>query len=469
MSQKKINNLINDYVIYGSGDAGKQIYSSLEAINKKVFCFIDDNTQKQNKTLFGKKIISKNYFEKLLKKNIFNNLIIAIPSLSNKNFLKIKNKFKGKIDNIEFIPLKNKLKSDIISLSDLSNLDVNTIIRRKSKVINYDIITNEFNKKNILITGGCGSIGSQLCRNLLNTKVNQIIILDNSEINLFQFKNEMNRFKNVKFYLGDILDKKLLKLIIKNEKVNIIFHTAAYKHVNILEQNIHSAIRNNILGTNSILEVSSKFKNVSVITVSTDKAVRPKNILGLTKRISELLALSYNDKNFKSQVVRFGNVFGSKGSAIPLFIRQMNENSPITITDKKVKRYFMTINEACFLLMLCVKIKYSKNVLILNMGKQIKIIDVIKNLIKIKKNLNKNYNYKIKKIGLKSGEKMNEELSISKKLKKTKIKDIKMASDPVYKKYEIFKLIKFLENNEDVINKMKKIKSFLNKELKFLS
>ena len=146
MSQKKINNLINDYVIYGAGDAGKQIYSSLEVINKKVFCFIDDNTQKQNKTLFGKKIISKNYFEKLLKKKIFNNLIIAIPSLSNKNFLKIKNNFKGKIDNIEFIPLKNKLKSDLISLSDLSNLEVNTIIRRKSKVINYDLIGTELSR-----------------------------------------------------------------------------------------------------------------------------------------------------------------------------------------------------------------------------------------------------------------------------------------------------------------------------------
>ena len=120
--------------------------------------------------------------------------------------------------------------------------------------------------------------------------------------------------------------------------------------MNILEQNIHSAIRNNILGTNSILQISRNLKNISVITVSTDKAVKPKNILGITKRISELIALSYNDENFKSQVVRFGNVFGSKGSAIPPFIKQMNENNPITITDKKVKRYFMTINEACFLL-----------------------------------------------------------------------------------------------------------------------
>lgn len=467
MIQIKNNNIVEqDYVIYGAGEAGKQIYSSLNTINKKVFCFIDDDIQKQSKILFGKRIISQNVFKDFLKIKKFNNLIIAIPTLSKKNFLKIQKNFKNKIKNINFIPLKNKLKSDFITISDLSNLEIDSIIRRKSKSINYIKIKNEFKEKNILITGGCGSIGSQLCRNLLNTKFSKIIILDNSEINLFQFKNEMKRFKNVKFYLGDILDKELLKLIIKNEKINIIFHTAAYKHVNILEQNIHSAIRNNILGTNNLLEVSRKFKNISVITVSTDKAVRPKNILGLTKRISELIALSYNDENFKSQVVRFGNVFGSNGSAIPLFIKQINENSPITITDKKVKRYFMTINEACFLLMLCVKIKDSKNVLILNMGKQIKIIDVINNLIKIKKNLNTNYNYKIKTIGLKKGEKMNEELSISKKLKKTKIKDIKMTSDPLYKKYEIFNLIKFLETNENKVKKLKKIKSFLIKELK---
>ena len=466
MTQKTYNNnLIEDYVIYGAGEAGKQIYSSLTTIKKKVFCFIDDSLQKQNKTLFRKKIISQINFNKLLKKKKFKNLIIAIPTLSNKNFLKIKNIYKNKISNIEIIPLKNKLKSDFITLSDLSNLEINSIIRRDSKVINYKIIKNDFKRKNILITGGCGSIGSQLCRNLLNTKSRKIIILDNSEINLFHFKKEMMRFKNVKFYLGDILDKQLLKLIIKNEKINTIFHAAAYKHVNILEENIHSAIRNNILGTNNILQISKESKKISVITVSTDKAVKPKSILGITKRISELIALSYNDKYFDSKVVRFGNVFGSQGSAIPTFIQQINENNPITITDKKVKRYFMTINEACFLLMLCVKVKNPKNVLIFDMGKPIKIIDIINNLIKLKKNLNKNYNFNIKEVGLKKGEKMNEELSISKKLKITKFRDVKITHDPIYNKDKIFNLIKNLQQNISVYKKINIIKFFLKKKL----
>ena len=460
------NNFIKDYIIYGAGDAGRQIYSSLENINKKVFCFIDDNKQKQSKDLYGKKIISYKKFKNLIKVTKFENIIIAIPSLSNKKFLQIKNYLKNKIPNIEFIPLKNKLKSDFVTIDDLSNLDVSSIIHRKSKFINYKLIQKEYTNKNILITGGCGSIGSQLCRNLLNVKANKIIILDNSEISLFHFKNEMSSFKNVIFYLGDILDKKLVDFILKKENINIIFHTAAYKHVNILEENIHSAFRNNILGTKSILDVAKNYKEILVVTISTDKAVKPKNILGVTKRISELIALSYNEYNLDSRVVRFGNVFGSKGSAIPTFIEQINNKLPITITSRKATRYFMTINEACYLLMLSIKIKKPSNVLIFNMGKPIKIIEVINKLIRIKKKFNKNYNFKIKNIGLKKGEKLNEQLSIFKNLKKTKIKDIKITSDPLYQKNELLILLKLIETNTNINLKMAKLKFFLKKEIR---
>ena len=144
---KTNNNFVQDYVIYGAGEAGRQIYSSLDTINKKVFCFIDDDIQKQAKTLFGKKIVSQSTFQDFLKIKRFNNLIIAIPTLSKKNFLKIQNNYKNKIKNIEFIPLKNKLKSDFITLSDLSNLEIDSIIRRKSKLINYNKVENEFKKK----------------------------------------------------------------------------------------------------------------------------------------------------------------------------------------------------------------------------------------------------------------------------------------------------------------------------------
>jgi UDP-N-acetyl-D-glucosamine 4,6-dehydratase len=276
----------------------------------------------------------------------------------------------------------------------------------------------------------------------------------------------MSSFKNVIFYLGDILDKKLVDFILKKENINIIFHTAAYKHVNILEENIHSAFRNNILGTKSILDVAKNYKEILVVTISTDKAVKPKNILGVTKRISELIALSYNEYNLDSRVVRFGNVFGSKGSAIPTFIEQINNKLPITITSRKATRYFMTINEACYLLMLSIKIKKPTNVLIFNMGKPVKIIEVINKLIRIKKKFNKNYNFKIKIIGLKKGEKLNEQLSIFKNLKKTKIKDIKITSDPLYQKNELLILLKLIETNTNTNFKMEKLRFFLKKEIK---
>ena len=170
------------------------------------------------------------------------------------------------------------------------------------------------------------------------------------------------------------------------KKVDLIFHAAAYKHVGILQENVNSAIRNNIFGTHSVLLSAKKF-SVPIVTISTDKAVRPTSVLGLTKRISEILCLKFNKNNFSSKVVRFGNVFGSVGSAVPTFINQINNRIPITITHKNVKRYFMTLNDACFLLLWSLKIKNAENVLVLNMGKPIKILDIVKSLIDAKKKL----------------------------------------------------------------------------------
>ena len=180
-----------------------------------------------------------------------------------------------------------------------------------------------------------------------------------------------------------------------------------------MQQNVESAIRNNIFGTESVLK-TAKANNIDVITISTDKAVRPTSILGMTKRISEIICLMYNSKSFRSKVVRFGNVFGSIGSAVPTFINQINNKLPITITDKKVERYFMTLNEACFLLLWTMKLKNSENVIILNMGKPIKIIQIIENLIKLRKNFDPNYSFEIREIGLQTGEKLKESLQSEK-------------------------------------------------------
>ena len=461
-----LQDIINEPIIYGTGNAAEQVYRGLLSQHQEVFCFVDDNKTKHNKTFFGKRIISNKELENLSKIKIINKLIIAIPSLSEKKFSEIKKKFSKLVNEISFIPLKTNFKSEIISLTDLINFETEYILGKKKRVINYSSFEEEFKNKNILVTGGAGSIGSQLVRQLLKTSCKRIIAYDNSEIDLFNLKNELKMFKNVKLVLGDINDKEHLQNILKKEKINLIFHAAAYKHVVLLEDNVQSALRNNVFGTLSVLNNAKKLE-IPIITISTDKAVRASNVLGLTKRISELLCISYNTGNFSSKVVRFGNVFGSVGSAVPTFINQINNKLPITITNKKAKRFFMTLNDACFLLMSSSKIKNVKNVMILNMGSPIKILKIINSLIFLRKKLEPNYTYVIKEIGLQKGEKLSEELTISKKLIKTKNKDISIAQDPIYNSNDLKKLIEDLKLNFKsplaITNLMKK---FLYKDFK---
>ena len=463
------NNLLQDiidgHIIYGTGNAGKQVYSAFLSQNQNVYCFVDDDKKKHNKYIYGKKIISKQQLEQLSKIKIVKSLIISIPTLTEKKLKKIKETFSQYINEISFLPLKTSLKSEIISLTDLNNIATDEILGKKKRIINYKNFEKLFKNKNILVTGAAGSIGSQLVRQLLNTKSKNIICYDNSEIDLFNFKNELKNFNHVKFNLGDILDENFLGYIVKKEKIDIIFHAAAYKHVGILQDNIQSAIRNNIFGTQSVIKVAKKNK-VKILTISTDKAVKPTSILGFTKRITEILCLIANEKGFSSKVVRFGNVFGSIGSAVPTFINQINKKLPITITNKNVKRFFMTTNEACFLLMSSLKIQNADNVLVLNMGKSIKILDIINSLIKMRKKIEPNYTFEIKEIGLTKGEKMNEQLTVNKRLIKTNNPDINIVTDPKYEKVKVDELLEKLQNNIEPTISAKIMKKFLNKDFK---
>ena len=460
-----LQDIIDGHIIYGTGNAGKQVYGAYLSQNENVYCFVDDDKKKHNKYIYGKKIISRKELEHLSKIKIVKSLIISIPTLTEKKLKNIKETFSQYINEISFLPLKANLKSEIISLTDLNNIATDEILGKKKRIINYKNFEKLFKNKNILVTGAAGSIGSQLVRQLLNTKSKNIICYDNSEIDLFNFKNELKNFNHVKFNLGDILDENFLGYIVKKEKIDIIFHAAAYKHVGILQDNIQSAIRNNIFGTQSVIKVAKKNK-VKILTISTDKAVKPTSILGFTKRIAEILCLIANEKGFSSKVVRFGNVFGSIGSAVPTFINQINKKLPITITNKNVKRFFMTTNEACFLLMSSLKIQNVDNVLVLNMGKPIKILDIINSLIKMRKKIEPNYTFEIKEIGLTKGEKMNEQLTVNKRLIKTNNPDINIVTDPKYEKVKVDELLEKLQNNIEPTISAKIMKKFLNKDFK---
>lgn len=463
--QKKniIQEIISDYVIYGAGNAGKQVLKQLKNENKKVLYFVDDRIKSNH--VSGVRVLSRKDFFDLATVKIFKNLIIAIPSLSKKKYHHLRNLFAPYIENIFGVPLKTQLQTNIISLADLNVYDTESILNRKFSTINFSIFNNELRNKNILITGAGGSIGSQLARTLLNTNCAKIIGIDNSETSLFNFIKEMKSFKKVTLILGDIKDIKNLNQIIKKYKISIILHAAAFKHVNILENNIYPAIQNNILGTKNILDCAIE-NNLKVVVVSTDKAAKPTSVLGLTKRVSELLSIEYNSKskNNNIKVVRFGNVFGSAGSAIPIFLDQINKGVPVTITDRFASRYFMTANEACFLILSSLKINDSSNILIFDMGKPIKILDVVNKLINIKKEYEPLFEANIKEIGLQKGEKLNETLSIN-RLKKSNIKGIFISNEPKYDSSKINNLIDRLKKNNNS-NRLKLILSeFLKKEL----
>ena len=466
-------NLIHDHIkgsiIYGAGEAGKELIKNYKKKGiDNVSFFVDDNLKKiKHKSIEGKKIISYKDLEELSKKKIINNIIIAIPSLSQANLNRLVNRLTPLAINISVVENDYFNQNKFLTLSDVNEKMISDIFKRRvNKKIKF---SKHLNRKTILVTGAGGSIGSELVTQLLVTG-SKVIALDHSELSLYNLKKKLEYnfdLKNLDILLGSINDNEFLIKINNLYKIDVIFHAAAYKHVNILENNVTLAVKNNIFGTLNLLK-NFNDKKIEIIIISTDKAVKPINVLGATKRISELLSQSYQkNKNYfsKIKIVRFGNVFGSQGSAIELFINQLNTNQEITITDYDVKRYFMSIREACNLVISVTKMQLSGKIYILNMGKQILLKNIIYKLADLKK-INKS-DLRIKEVGLKKGEKLHEELSISKKFIKTKNKEIFIANEPNYNPKKIFQLLNNLKKlmyveNEVILKNL--IFNFLSKE-----
>ena len=458
-----INNYINGSIIYGCGYAGKIIAKKLIKLNENsVSYFVDDDPKLQGKSYLGKKIISKNELLTISKKSIISNIIIAIPSLNHEKLFNLYTKLFHLTLNISALPQKqNLLSKDQNIIDDLKDLDLGDIIKRKI----FDIKNNSikrFNNKSVLVTGGAGSIGSEIAYQILRSNPKNLIIIDNSEYSLFKIKQKLGLKKNIQYVLLDINQQNQLKKLIQDNKINYIFHAAAYKHVNFLEQNLISAVRNNILATVSLL-TSIKNTNINLTIISTDKAVTPKTILGLTKRASEIISLSMSNlsdyKNSKISVVRFGNVFGSAGSAVEVFKNQIKNDSPVTLTDIRMKRYFMSIREACNLVLQASQLKYSSSIFILKMGKPIKILDIINKIFSLM--CSQNQKLKIKIIGKFKSEKLNERLSNS-SLKNTPIKEINIANEKILKWKIVYSFLDDLNLHLDNLNE-KKITSLLKK------
>lgn len=366
-----IENILSGSVIYGAGYSGKILSKQLiEYKLENVSYFVDDDPQKIGTIINNIKVISFAELKKLSQKISIRNIIIAIPSLKSQFKDKIVKKLLSISSSVSILPEKNFYRFNKIRHNDLDEVSLDELFNKKNNDIKVSSLKN-FKNKNILITGGAGSIGTEISRQLLNCNPQRVIILDHSELNIYRFNKKIDN-KNIKLILGDINDTDLIKKIIIQNKIEFIFHAAAYKHVKFLEENVQGAVKNNIQGTHSILK-AIKGKKIKLIFISTDKAVRPKNILGITKRIAELLIhFTFTEKDYhqsKYFIVRFGNVIGSDGSALPYFLNQIKRDLPIELTDKKMQRFFMSIKEACNLVLQCINLNNKNSIFFSRYGK----------------------------------------------------------------------------------------------------
>ena len=451
-----LENTLIGSVIYGAGFSGKELSRQFRSYDKNIISyFVDDDPDKIGKSINEIKILSYEELKELSKKTQIRNIIVAIPSLKKKRRSELLKKILPLTLNISSLPEKKFYKNNKINLDDINKISLEEILNKKI-VDSKNQNSNLFQKKSILVTGGAGSIGTEISKQLLKSKLIKLIILDHSELNIYRLNQKLNS-KKMKIILGNIQDTALVRKIIEEHKINYIFHAAAYKHVKFLESNVYTAIKNNIFGTFSILQ-AIKNKKVHFTFISTDKAVEPKTVLGVTKRIGEILVRYFaNNKDFiqsKFNIVRFGNVIGSDGSALPYFFNQIKRDLPISLTDIKMERYFMTIREACELVLQSIQLNTKNKILFLDMGKPVKIIDVIRKIFSISKKPNQKL--KIKFIGNKFNEKLTEKISIKNKFSKTKFKKIYSINDKRINEKKINLLIDYLN---------KKIENFDNKKL----
>ena len=414
-------------VIYGAGESGNELLPSvLLDRSKKLLAFFDDSKDLKNRQINNIPILGRfDQLKELKQKHSNLEVLLAIPSIDTDRRRKIISKLEKIKVAVRTVPSFHELISDQKKMTDIQNLSLDDLLPRARVSENF---ISYVKNKNLLVTGAGGSIGSEISRQLLDNGPRSIIIFDNSEYNLFVLEKECMALKSTKGIkskvipiLGDIKDIKTLQTVFSKFNIQAVFHAAAYKHVPLVEMthNITNACENNIIGTYNLARAAIENKTESFVMISTDKAVRPSNVMGASKRMAEMVIQSLNTETTQTKfsMVRFGNVLNSSGSVIPTFLEQISKGGPVTVTHKNVTRYFMTIPEASNLVLQASQMANGGEVFILDMGDQLKIYDIARKLIHLSgRNMSsskENDGIEIIEIGLRPGEKMYEELLIS--------------------------------------------------------
>ena len=474
--------IVLNALIYGAGSAGRQLATALDNDYKmRIAGFVDDNPLLHGQVLNGKKIYSSEDLDTIILSKKINYLLLALPSVNRSKKAEIVNKISNLRVIVRTLPSIENLIEGKVSISDIKELEVGDILDRDVISPIHELLIKNIESKVVLVSGAGGSIGSELCRQIIMLNPIKLVLVEISEFALYKIYEELNEISK-KFNLISVpeiisllassQDENKMQQIISSYKVDTIYHTAAYKHVPLVEENICEGVKNNIFGTLAITKAAIAEQVSNFVLVSSDKAVRPTNVMGASKRVAELClqALYKNSKKKETKLcmVRFGNVLDSSGSVIPKFKKQIKEGGPITLTHPDVTRYFMTIPEAAELVIQASSMTKGSDVFALEMGEPVKILDLIKKIIvlsglSVQDDANPEGDIKIQVIGLRPGEKLYEELFLGENLQSTEHIKIKKSADLYIPWEELepdLKLLEILINEgkvEKIINLLQKL------------
>lgn len=406
-----------DILIVGAGSAGEQLIRDMTRSGKSGYLpvgIIDDDPRKRNTFIHGVRVLGgREEIPKFVKNFDIKEIIIAIPSATSKEIAAIMEFVReAKIKDVKVLPGLSDIINGKVTQRDIREISIEDLLGRKPVEVDIKKVSSYIKNKNILITGAGGSIGSELCRQVVRLNPAKLILLDMGETELYNVDMEMKDgyyTSHIKPIVGDVKDENRIREIFREHKINTVFHAAAYKHVPLMEENPREAILNNINGTNVLARISAEFNIERFIFISTDKAVNPTSIMGVTKRVAENLIRGLNNSQTAFISVRFGNVLGSRGSVVPVFQNQIKKGGPITLTDYNMKRYFMTISESVQLVMQAGVMGKGGDVFVLDMGDPVSIYKVAEELIRIS-GLEPDRDIPIVISGKRPGEKLFEEL-----------------------------------------------------------
>jgi FlaA1/EpsC-like NDP-sugar epimerase len=458
-------------MVIGAGSAGTMIVNEIKRrpeMKLDPVALIDDSRFKQNTIISGVKVVGgRDKIEETAKAKGIEEIIIAIPSLNSEDKKSIIDIVKNTGCKMKIIPGMYELIEGKVISSQIREVKVEDLLGRDAIVLDNEGISDYITDKTVLVTGGGGSIGSELCRQIAKFNPKELLILDIYENNAYDLQNELKyNFPklNLKVIIASVRDRRRMEKVFDEFRPEVVFHAAAHKHVPLMEDNPSEAIKNNVFGTFNTAECADKFGVKRFVLISTDKAVNPTNIMGASKRMCEMIVQAMNKQSSTEFVaVRFGNVLGSNGSVIPLFKRQIANGGPVTLTNKYITRYFMTIPEASQLVLQAGAYAEGGEIFVLDMGKPVKIYDLACDLIRLS-GYEPNKDIKIEITGLRPGEKLYEELLMAEEgLGNTKHEKI-FVGRPTFtdinvlkKGFDEFKFIMDNGNKEDIVKKVEEL------------